>query len=328
MTYDGKLLAHARSILDAQRRAREEVFSRRQLEAYTKNPRIRELDAQLRGTMAELLAAALDKDASGQIEQIREKNLELQQARRREITKAGFADGYLNDDPCCFDCRDTGFINGIEPCECLIELYRQAQNAALSSLLKLGAETFETFRLDYYSDDPNANGVSPRRVMGIIFETCRQYANKFGSKSDNQLFTGAPGLGKTFLSACIARVVAEAGFSVVYDTAGAIFTKFEDAKFSREEEDRQEARRETKRMLECDLLIMDDLGTELVTAFTKSALYEIVNTRLITGKKTIISTNMSQEALRSNYTEQIVSRLEGEYKVQEFRGEDIRKKKS
>ncbi|MCL2408277.1 MAG: ATP-binding protein [Oscillospiraceae bacterium] len=328
MTYDGKLLARARGVLESRRHNHEEQFARRQLEVYARAPSVRELDAQLRGTMAELLAAALDKDAAGRGGQIREKNLDLQQQRHREIVKAGFADGYLNDDPLCISCRDTGFINATEPCECLIALYRQEQSLDLSNLLKLGAETFETFRLDYYSDEPNANGVSPRRAMGIIFETCRQYAYKFGARADNLFFTGAPGLGKTFLSACIARVVAESGFSVVYDTAGAIFAKFEDAKFSREEEDRQEARRETKRMLECDLLIIDDLGTELVTAFTKSVLYEIVNTRLITGKKTIISTNMSQEELRNNYTEQIVSRLEGEYTVREFRGEDIRQIKS
>ena len=328
MTYDGKLLAHARSVLESQRRNREETFSRRQLEAYTKNPRIRELDAQLRGTMAALLAAALDKDASGRIEQIRGKNLELQQARRKEIAKAGFADGYLNDDPRCASCRDTWFIDGIEPCECLIELYRQAQSAALSSLLKLGTETFETFRLDYYSDQPNAEGVQPRQAMEIIFKISQQYAHKFGAKSNNLFFNGAPGLGKTFLSACIARVVAESGFSVVYDTAGAIFAKFEDAKFSKEEDDRQAARRETKRTLECDLLILDDLGTELTTAFTISALYEIVNTRLITGKKTIISSNLTLQELRSRYSEQIMSRLEGEYQILTFRGEDIRKKKS
>jgi DNA replication protein DnaC len=195
----------------------------------------------------------------------------------------------------------------------------------LSSLLKLGTETFETFKLDYYSDEPNANGASPRRTMRIIFEICQNYAHKFGAKSNNLFFVGAPGLGKTFLSACIARVVAESGFSVVYDTAGAIFAKFEDAKFSREEDDRQEARKETRRILECDLLILDDLGTELVTSFTISALYEIVNTRLITGKKTIISTNMGLEELRARYSMQIMSRLEGEYEALTFSGEDIRK---
>ena len=136
--------------------------------------------------------------------------------------------------------------------------------------------------------------------------------------------TGAPGLGKTFLSACIAREVSAKGFSVVYDTAAHVFAQFERSKFSREDE---AAEADVHRCMNCDLLILDDLGSELATAFVTSALYQVVNTRLITGKKTILSTNLTPEELGRRYSPAILSRLEGEYQVLTFFGEDIRKQK-
>jgi DNA replication protein DnaC len=210
----------------------------------------------------------------------------------------------------------------------LTELYKKEQRESLSSLLKLRAETIDSFDLTYYDDKPAQDtGISPRRNMEIIYETCVEYARKFGRKAMNLFFNGAPGLGKTFLSACIARVVAENGYSVVYDMAASVFSKFEDAKFSRTE-DPEETRREIKRYLECDLLILDDLGTEMTTAFTVSALYEIINTRLVTSRKTIVNSNLTMDELRRRYSEQIMSRIEGEYQVLTFRGDDIRKKKN
>jgi DNA replication protein DnaC len=209
-----------------------------------------------------------------------------------------------------------------------MEIYKKEQTKSLSSLLKLGKETFDSFELTYYNDTKSSEtGISPRRCMEMIYEICVEYSRKFGEKSDNLFFNGATGLGKTFLSASIARVVAEKGHSVVYDMAGSIFNKFEDVKFQRIE-DQDEARSEIKRYLECDLLILDDLGTEMTTVFTISALYELINTRLITNRKTIISSNLTFDELRRRYTEQITSRLEGEYQVLTFRGEDIRKKRN
>jgi len=209
-----------------------------------------------------------------------------------------------------------------------MELYKEEQRESLSSLLKLGVETFDSFDLSYYDDKPAPDtGISPRRSMEIIYETCVEYARKFGKKSMNLFFNGAPGLGKTFLSACIARVVAENGNSVIYDMAASIFARFEEAKFSRSE-DAAEARADAKRYLECDLLILDDLGTEMTTAFTVSALYELINTRLVTGRKTLVNSNLTINELRRRYSEQIMSRLEGEYQVLTFRGEDIRRKRN
>ena len=277
--------------------------------------------------MSDLVAIALRADRGGQVEDIRLRNLELQEQRRSELMRAGFSDRYLDNDYMCPECHDTGYIR-TEMCDCLLKLYKQEQRESLSSLFKLGDETFDSFDLTYYDNTPAPDtGISPRRSMEIIYETCVEYARKFGEKSMNLFFNGAPGLGKTFLSACIARVVAENRHSVVYDMAASIFAKFEDAKFSRTN-DPEEIRAEVKRCLECDLLILDDLGTEMTTAFTVSALYELINTRLVTGRKTIVSSNLTLHELRRRYSEQIMSRLEGEYQVLTFRGDDIRKKRN
>ena len=157
------------------------------------------------------------------------------------------------------------------------------------------------------------------------YDTCQDYAYQFGPRSGNLLLCGDPGLGKTFLSACVARVVSENGFSVVYDTAGHIFSQFEKVKFRREED--EDAEQHVERCTRCDLLIVDDLGTEMVTSFVKSALYQIINDRLTEKRPVVISTNLDPEAIGERYSPQIQSRLEGEFTVLPFFGEDIRVKK-
>jgi len=334
MALDGKILARARATLESRRRQKEERLGQRLQNVYSKAPRVHELDVELRATMAEIVGVALGVDAISKVEDIRAKNLELQKQRRNEIVKAGFPENYLDDDYMCPKCRDTGYEDTIM-CRCLEIIYKEEQNNSLSNLFKLGNETFKNFNLSYYDDTPAPDAsISPRQIMEDIYELCIEYARKFGKKSVNLFFNGAPGLGKTFLSACIARVVADNGFSVVYDFATSIFSKFEDVKFTRtndSDEVRAEvknAREEIKRYLECDLFIIDDLGTEMTTAFTISALYEIINTRLVTGRKTLINSNLTIEELHRRYSEQIMSRLEWEYQLLTFYGSDIRKKKN
>ena len=327
MSLDRKLLARAKAVLKENRRLHGEMLQRRLEKVYQRSPRVRSLDNEIRATMADLFGIALASGDREQIEEIRMKNLELQEERRSELLRAGFPGNYLDEEYLCPKCNDSGHY-GVEICDCLTELYKSEQKESLSSLFKLGDETFDSFVLSYYSDDPAPDtGISPRRTMEIILETCIEYARKFGKKSMNLFFSGSPGLGKTFLSACVARVVSENGNSVVYDTAASVFSKFEDAKFMRSE-DQGEARSEVKRCLECDLLILDDLGTEMTTAFTVSALYELVNTRLVTGRKTIVSSNLTPGELHRRYSGQIMSRLEGEYQVLTFRGEDVRRIKN
>jgi DNA replication protein DnaC len=327
MALDGKILARAKAVFDEKRRRNEERCNRRTQEVYTKAPRVRELDAELRATMAELVGVALGAGSDGQVEKIRVRNLDLQEKRKSEIMLAGFPENYLSDDYMCPKCHDTGYVDN-KYCDCLMDIYKEEQRASLSNLFKLGNESFDSFDLSYYDDTPAPDtGISPRRSMEVVYEACVEYARKFGKRSMNIFFNGAPGLGKTFLSACIARVVADNGFSVVYDMATSMFAKFEDEKFQRTD-DFEAARNETRRYLECDLLIIDDLGTEMTTVFTVSALYEVLNTRLVTGRKTLVNSNLTLKELNRRYSEQIMSRLEGEYQVFTFYGDDIRKKRN
>lgn len=207
---------------------------------------------------------------------------------------------------------------GAVMCECLKELCRQEQKKELSSLLA-GKESFDNFRLDLYpshlEDNPNIN---PRALMQSTFQHCVRYAKEFSKKSTSLLFRGDPGLGKTFLSACIARTVADNGFSVVYDTAGKLFADFETTRFGSDRSDL------TQKYLQCDLLIIDDLGTEMTTQFTLSVLYQVINTRLMEDKPVIISTNLSTDAISKRYAGPIASRLLGCYQHCIFVGKDIR----
>ena len=180
-------------------------------------------------------------------------------------------------------------------------------------------ESFDGFRLDLYPTEPDPNlGVSPRQLMERTFRRCRRYAREFGAGAPSLLFTGGPGLGKTFLSACIARAVADNGFSVVYDTAGKLFSDFEAVKFGGNQQDL------TRKYLQCDLLIIDDLGTEMTTQFTQSVLYRVLNDRLLENRPVIVSTNLSDQALRQRYSAPIASRLLGAFEVCLFLGQDIR----
>ena len=244
--------------------------------------------------------------------------------RRLGVDTAQAAEA-LDDKPACPKCSDTGWV-GANMCACLKALCTEEQIRELSKLLDLGEQSFDSFSLDYYSPLPwPGESLSPRENMEFIFDVCSSYARKFGRFYFRNLFlTGAPGLGKTFLSACIARTVSESGFSVVYDTAVNIFTRFEEQKFARDRLEAGEAKDETRRYLGCDLLILDDLGSELSTPFVQSALYTLINTRLTADKRTVISSNLTMDQVRARYTPQIASRLEGEYRVLPFYGEDIR----
>ena len=209
---------------------------------------------------------------------------------------------------------------GSTMCECLLELCRQEQKKELT-FLSVGRESFDQFRLDYYPDrtDP-ITGFNIRAVMDRTYQTCRRYAQTFSEKSGNLLFSGDTGLGKTFLSACIARSVADKGFSVIYETASHLFNKLEQAKFSPSDETRHEA----AKLSACDLLIVDDLGTEMPGQFVTAALYSLLNDRLLAGKPMIISTNLNVDEIQRRYSPQIASRLQGSFHQLIFLGEDIR----
>lgn len=327
MAYDPNILRRAAARLEEQKRQREDRREELRRKAYAREPRLAQLDRQLQRTMAELASASLRQggDMRQTLQAVRDKNLEIQQERAVLLGALGLPEDALDDKPACPKCGDTGW-RGAQMCECLKELCAQEQIQELSKLLDLGEQSFDAFRLDYYSDQLwPGRASSPRTNMDLVYEVCLNYAQKFGRFHFKNLFlTGAPGLGKTFLSACIARSVSEQGFSVVYDTAGNIFAQFENRKFQRDAEGVQTARDETRRYLNCDLLILDDLGTEFPSAYVNAALYNIVNTRMMAGKPTIISTNLSLKELEQRYSQRFASRVTGYYGKLEFLGKDVR----
>lgn len=325
MAYDGKVMREAlqRFEEDKQRRASQAAARRQRI--YREVPRLEEIEQQLRGTMGRIMAQALRRgeDPVPAIQRLRAENLSLQQERAQLLTAHGYPADALEDKPRCVLCGDTGYCGG-RICACLQKYYAQEQIRSLSSLLDVGSQSFDTFGLEWYDTQPGESGRSPRQLMERNLAVCQRFAAEFGKRPANLLLDGAPGLGKTFLSACIARVVSEDGFSVVYDTAVNVFARFEEQKFARDRLDAEEAKDETKRYLGCDLLILDDLGSELTTPFVQSALYTLINARLMSNKQTVISSNLTMTQVRQRYTPQISSRLEGEYRVLPFYGEDIR----
>ena len=320
MAYSAEVVSRARARLAQAKEDRESESRQHLAVAYARVPRIREIDILLRQTMAQAAYAAFQQGSDGRelLEQARQQNLELQQ-ERAILAMENFEEGYLDDSPICDKCGGSGYI-GSNMCECLRELCRQEQKKEVS-ILSGSRDTFNQFRLDYYPDriDPKY-GASPRTIMERNLKVCRTYALTFTPSAGNLLFVGGTGLGKTFLSACIARAVADRGYSVVYESAGHLFSKLEQAKFTPSEE----TRREAARFNDCDLLILDDLGTEMPSQFTTAALYTLINDRILENKPMVISTNLTIDELSRRYSPQIASRLQGSFLLLTFVGEDIR----
>ncbi len=327
MPYNGKLLARARDRLSEIRSKNLETQQRRIDEVYRKVPEISELDRQMRSQMTQLVRLTISRspDVKKQVEELGRQNLALQQRRAELLVENGYPVEYLDEIISCPKCRDTGvYRDGV--CSCLDTLYKREVTGELGVLLRRGDESFDQFDLSYYPTeyDP-VRQLYPRETMRKILAICKRYPEQFPKEAANLLLSGGTGLGKTFLSACIAREVADKGFSVCYDTTSAALDAFEKQKFSRNEEEAEDAAARVREMLACDLMILDDLGTEMLTSMSLSALYTLINTRLVNGLKTIVSTNCDLEALRLRYTPQIVSRLEGEFTYLPFVGSDIRK---
>lgn len=324
MAYSEQVLRRARLRLDQAKAERERENEEHLQSAYARFPRLAEIDRELRLGMTQLASVALraEEAPAVTVAKLREKNRALQREREWIIEAGDFEEGYLDDLPICTKCGGSGYY-GAKMCSCLKELCRQEQKKELTSLIGSGKETFDNFRLDVYPDQYSpAIGMSPRALMTHNLRYCKAFANDFGSGSGNLLFSGATGLGKTFLSACIARQVADRGYSVVYETAIRIFQDFELAKFGNATE---ENRSSIHKYFDCDLLIIDDLGSEMTTQFTISSLYSVINTRMMEKRSTIISTNLDEKEFENWYQAQISSRVLGTYRVLLFAGNDLRR---
>ena len=322
MAYSTEVVKRARERLASQKADRDSINQQRLAVAYQMVPRLQEIDRLLRQTMAAAVQAAFSRgeDVKALVEKAKQENLSLQE-ERKALIEANFQPGWLDETPICDQCGGSGYV-GSAMCTCLKALCLEEQKKELTLLAGSDA-SFDKFRLEYY---PNAVdekiGVNTRTLMAKTLDVCRQYARNFGANSGNLLFSGDTGLGKTFLSACIAKEVATLGYSVSYETAVHLFANMEQAKF----ENDPQAKEKVKQYTACDLLIVDDLGTEMVGQFTTTSLYTLINDRILSGKPTIISTNLTTDSIARRYSPQIASRLRGNFHRVAFVGEDIRLK--
>ena len=319
MAYSQAIVQRAMQRLQSENEQNEQSSRARIAAIYEKQPRLGEIERELRRTAAHVLAATFRRqgDPVAAMQQLKKENLALQQERDWILQAEGLEPDDLTVQPICPTCGGTGYVGAVM-CECLKELCRQEQKKELTNLF--GAESFEKFRLDLYPEQyDNQLKRSPREVMNRTYHDTLSYAQNFTCTSPSLLFVGATGLGKTYLSACIARTVADRGFSVSYAPVGQLMAAFENEKFRPQPDTSC-----TEEYFSCDLLIIDDLGTEMTTQFTISALYQILNTRLMGAKPTIVSTNLPLGDLSARYSEQIASRLLGAYRLYKFYGDDIR----
>lgn len=319
MPNDAALLRKARAQQQQDAREHQSANHLRREALIKKAPRLGELDNQIRTRFL----AALQQMTPEAMKQAEQDIHALQTEQKALLSQLGASAGIYEGAPLCLYCKDSGLCpDGI--CRCVMERYRLLQNRELSSLLHLEHQNFDTFNPDLYSEqiDPGWGG-SPREQIELIYEVCVNFSRRFGHRSDNLIFSGPPGTGKTFLSSCVAGAVSERGFSVVYDTAIHQLQLMEQLHFGRGVEETESA---VCRMLQCDLLIMDDLGTEFLSPFAHSALMDIINSRLMEHKTMLVSTNLTDYELRERYKGALASRLEGEFIWLSFYGDDLRKK--
>ena len=303
-------------------RAAELRDARRQ-EIYEAVPRIKEIDRRLAALGLEVSRSILSGGGPDLAENLAKENTALAAEKQALMRAHGFEAGYLDDVFACGLCRDTGFVeNGRCSCfrQSLIEGHYRFSN--LNTVLK--RENFESFDMELFSPEPDPKtGVSPRSAMVKNLNLATRFVDSFDDRFENLLFYGNSGLGKTFLCNCVAKALLDQGRSVIYVTSPQLFKMVESARFDKNEN--TAGKEDFLEMLPLvDLLIIDDLGTEVSTIVTASELFNILNSRLLSRKPTIVSTNYDIPEITDIYSDRITSRLFGNYSVCKFTGEDLR----
>lgn len=293
-----------RTYEEKQNRSRH-LLTQRTNEVYAKIPEYKALDSSVADTSLELGRRVIDGDVSA-LSALRDKLKEIASRKKELLKEGGFPDDYLEPVYSCKDCKDTGYIDG-NKCHCLkqaITRYLYAQSNIESVLKK---ENFDTLTYDVYDD-------TELPLMKNIIEGCRTYVRDFDDTYENLLFYGDVGVGKTFLTNCIANELLKQGHSVIYFTAFQLFDTL--AKYAfRQQDVNEDISRVHEDIFDCDLLIIDDLGTEMTNSFVLSQLFLIINERDNRKKPTIISTNLSIEDISERYSERTFSRIYGKYRM-------------
>lgn len=300
--------------IEQRRAAAQSAADERRAELEERSPEIKLIDGKMRGVGLEIFRAAC---SGADMMPIRERNLALGAKRRELIASLGLPEDYDMPRYTCPLCSDTGFID-LKMCRCFKEALT-LENIASSGMGRLiERQTFDSFDLSWYADNPEAY-----RKAQLNVRIAKKFAADFGGGCDNLLLLGNTGTGKTHISSAIAKEVITRGFDVLYESAQNIVSSFENDKFRSGYSDRYEPR--SDKYLECDLLIIDDLGTEFLNQFTVSCLYNLINTRQNRGLSTVISTNLSPTELKARYDGRITSRIMGsEYIQLQFDGKDHR----
>lgn len=324
MSYSNEIYNAALDVLTERRQKalRNAAYTTEQL--FNQFPRLKEIDSELMSIGAAAGKFMLKKTDPEYLSRLSEKSLALQNEQKEILQSAGIDPSVMEPRFTCDKCNDNGFIeleNRTVICDCLNKLMADLTAEQLNADLPLCECTFDNFSLSYYSDKPDENGRVPLNRMSKILNYCRDYADNFSLNSKNILMRGATGLGKTHLSLAIANEVIKKGMSVIYVTAPDILSRLEREHFSYQYHNEQDS---FSSLLKCDLLIIDDLGTEFITQFSVSCMYNLLNSRLLASKPMIISTNLQLSELVTTYSQRFVSRLIGAADRLDFLGDDIR----
>ena len=312
--YDTIMREYSRRQSEVQRALEE-----RRKEAYTRVPRLLEIDQEV-ASLSARKARALLLGQPASIEELREEVAALANERISLLKANGFPADYLKPHYFCRECQDTGYTDGHRKCACFkkaeIELLYTQSN--LTEILK--KENFEHFSFDWYSDTMKneATGLTERETARRAYDIARGFVRNFDSSFENLFLYGDTGVGKTFLSHCIAHDLLESAHCVMYFSAFDLFELLADSKFSRDKTEGQEF------VFDSDLLIIDDLGTELTNSFVSSQLFLCINERIMRRKSTIISTNLKLENFSDTYSERTFSRIASNYRMVKLEGKDIR----
>ncbi len=294
------------------------LYERHVKEVSSVYPEFNRIIQQLAFTGPRIMASSLGKKLESEsVDEIRREYENLVALKKQFLASHGFSEDYCDIKYHCDKCSDTGYV-GINICDCLKKeiVSETLKNSGLYSLIS--TQTFDTFSLDYYKG-------KDRIFIEKNLQILEEFTNEFSAdKFDNFIFMGATGLGKTHLSSAVAQRIIENGYYVIYESALTLFSDYEEKKFGRSSGD---ADYEFDKYIECDLLLIDDLGCEITNAFIVSCLYNVINMRLIHHKSTIISTNLQKDELRKRYSDRIISRIFGVYKPLVFYGSDIREQK-
>lgn len=328
MAYGKNIYSKANITLDNRRaKALDEAVLRKE-KLYKEINRVEQIDRELVSTSVSIAKTVLKgSNVKAELEKLREHNENLQKERAELLKKYGYPEDYDEPQYFCAACEDKGSVekNGkTVVCDCFKKLLTDIACDELNKTSPLSLSTFDSFKLSYYPENMEGQTASPYKRMSKIYDYCISYAYGFGANSKSLLMRGSTGLGKTHLSLAIANEVIKKGYGVVYVSAPDILSKLEKEHFSYNYQKENEI---TDTLLDCDLLIIDDLGTEFSTQFTTATIYNIFNSRILSKKPIIINTNMTLSELEATYSQRFVSRVIGCCDRLDFIGHDIRAKK-